>query len=242
MKNRLITIALILFTYVSFANEPVWFRDENPKINKLHNDYVYLYRHLWHYMEKELLDSLVVCQLDPDESVSIIFNKTLDTKEEQFEAVFRLTNYEMNEVVSKFLIYTETGSHAISINTNTILSQTDVRLRSLAEKQLKFFLVGNKLQHERSDLTFGQRIDIEGIDYNSGYLAENISWTRNLFHIPTPLELVKHNLRGYYNKRDSTRHWFNHMNPANKYYNTYSVYDGYSLFVINIMMDKMVIK
>jgi hypothetical protein len=236
MKN-LIKILTIVFTLVlnsAFASKVSTFKTHFDTYNKEYNEYVYLYKSVWSYLESNAVTKATL-YTSGNETFNVTFFNTGVYRDYQFKKIFYYTTDSTDYQTIKIILHTNNGTtKTISVTDSNIPFHKNVKLDNFSYTHLNYLNTNKTISHEQGSKEFIQRINDAGIDY-SGIFAENIALHEGFFPATTKTQRIQIAIRGYFDNRSVTEHWSELMNIEYNYYTTYFLQNGGNLYSLTVM-------
>jgi len=232
-KIKLLIIFFSLFIITTIYAKPETFQKHFIDYNKEYNDFVYLYRTMWSYLEFNALDKAIV--YTEKETFHIDFANTGVYRDYFFRKIFYYTtDSTMYKTIKISLININGEKYNISINNNNIKYHNDNRLNVFAIKHLNYLYNINDIKHEQYNKNMSDRIRDVGINFD-GTFAENISRRRSYILPKTKTQRIQEAIRSYFVYRNKTLHWKNLIDIEYNYYTTYFLQEKGVLYSLTVM-------
>lgn len=239
MKRFATILSLIVLVTVTGFSAPNTFKNDFTSLNKEFNEYVFLLRSTWNYLDNNTITKAKI--YNNTTLVSTIVISTGTTKDDSFSKIFKRIYNDSNKI-TKIKLYTDKGFiNNIDIVNNKLTNLSNSKLEGYAIKQLTYLNDNDLIQHNRGSVDMDGRIAESDIDYQ-GIFAENIAACNSSAEISTNRKRVMLTIKKYYNYRTRTQHFNEIMSLDYKFYTTRFLQDGKTLYSLTVMTNYKLVK
>ena len=233
MKRFTAILSLVVLVSVTGFSVPNTFDNDFEKSNKEFNDYVFLLRNAWNYLDNNTVSTVKI--YSNNTLVNTIAIPTGSTKDITFDKIFKKI-YFGTQKITKIKMYSLKGTiNNIDIVNNSLLTLNSSKLEKFQKNHLKYLNAHKLIQHNRGNVDMDQRIEEVDMDYQ-GIFAENIA-ASICNPISTERERIMVTLKKYYTYRTKTQHFNELMSLDYKFYTTRFLQDGDTVYSLTVMTN-----